>query len=357
MPNPNLPIGGQYNVYQGARYVPVIDGAWSSTKAYEPLVIVTYEGNSYTSRTFVPAGVEPTNETYWAVTGNYNAQVEQYRQEVEALQNRISQLPVLKEHPNILFISGKWASLDVGGETWISLTIKNLGLGTENYYSFISEEYGLLANNPVNTYDYLINQVNDFDPDYIFICGYDTYNYGDGGNAFTNALYNLAVDINDKWPKALAYFLGVQNLPGPGNYKNLYWLAGWTYAQFWNGLSTTAPVKFTAIGLNKLYSVIAGILNGYVNFQQAFVDQTSNVTFSLKTNGVSTEISIQCPNFNLTTSNQLLMTFSVTPTQTHRYIAFATSGEEIIKVTLLITPNGLMISGNKAATISEINRF
>lgn len=85
MPNPNLPIGGQYNVYTGARYVPLIMGAWSETVAYEPLSVVTYQGNSYTSRTFVPAGVAPTNETYWAATGNYNAQVEQYRQEVQNL--------------------------------------------------------------------------------------------------------------------------------------------------------------------------------------------------------------------------------------------------------------------------------
>lgn len=69
--------------YIGARYVPVFADPleWSSTKQYEPLTIVLHEGNSYTSRQFVPVGVEITNTSYWVLTGNYNAQVEQYRRE------------------------------------------------------------------------------------------------------------------------------------------------------------------------------------------------------------------------------------------------------------------------------------
>ena len=71
-----------YNEYIGARYVPVFDGDWDNTKEYEPLVIVSYQGNSYTSKTFVPKNASITDTKYWALTGNYNAQVEAYRQEV-----------------------------------------------------------------------------------------------------------------------------------------------------------------------------------------------------------------------------------------------------------------------------------
>lgn len=92
MSNPNLPIAGNYNTYIGARYVPLIMGIWSETVSYEPLSIVTYQGNSYTSKTFVPAGTPVSNETYWANTGNYNAQVEQYRQEVQELSSQINPL-------------------------------------------------------------------------------------------------------------------------------------------------------------------------------------------------------------------------------------------------------------------------
>lgn len=54
---------------------------WDNTKTYEPLTIVYHQGNSYTSRQSVPAGVDTTDTTYWALTGNYNAQIEQYRKE------------------------------------------------------------------------------------------------------------------------------------------------------------------------------------------------------------------------------------------------------------------------------------
>ena len=71
--------------YIGARYVPLFIGDWDDTVTYEPLSIVQYQGDSYTSRQYVPAGIEITNETYWACTGNYNAQVDAYRQEVSNL--------------------------------------------------------------------------------------------------------------------------------------------------------------------------------------------------------------------------------------------------------------------------------
>ena len=71
--------------YIGARYVPLLaqPTEWNKETAYEPLTIVLYQGNSYTSRQAVPIGVEITNEDYWALTGNYNAQIEQYRRETK----------------------------------------------------------------------------------------------------------------------------------------------------------------------------------------------------------------------------------------------------------------------------------
>ena len=82
-------LSGQ-NVYVGHRYVPKIMGDWDNTQLYEPLSIVQYQGNSFTSRQYVPSGIELTNEDYWASTGNYNAQVEQYRQDVRNLENDVN---------------------------------------------------------------------------------------------------------------------------------------------------------------------------------------------------------------------------------------------------------------------------
>lgn len=77
--------------YIGARYVPKffegVGGSsdWVSGVPYEPLTIVTYLGASFTSKKAVPATVGAPNENpdFWVVTGNYNAQVEEYRQAVE----------------------------------------------------------------------------------------------------------------------------------------------------------------------------------------------------------------------------------------------------------------------------------
>lgn len=73
--------------YVGARYVPKIADPveWQDNTAYEALVIVTYNNSSYTSRKPVPVtvGIPPENTEYWALTGNYNAQIEEYRQLTE----------------------------------------------------------------------------------------------------------------------------------------------------------------------------------------------------------------------------------------------------------------------------------
>ena len=78
--------------YIGARYVPLFADplTWDITKAYEALTIVYYQGNSFTSRQAVPAGIDITNDQYWALTGNYNAQIEQYRAEVQTYDGRIT---------------------------------------------------------------------------------------------------------------------------------------------------------------------------------------------------------------------------------------------------------------------------
>ena len=78
--------------YIGARYVPLFADPidWDSTKTYEPLTVVYNQGNSYTSRQYVPAGIDISNDVYWAKTGNYNAQIEQYRSEVATLDDKVT---------------------------------------------------------------------------------------------------------------------------------------------------------------------------------------------------------------------------------------------------------------------------
>lgn len=79
--------------YIGARYVPVFANPpeWNDTRGYEPLTIVLHQGNSFTSTQYVPTGIDISNTEYWLETGNWNAQIEAYREEVRRFDARITQ--------------------------------------------------------------------------------------------------------------------------------------------------------------------------------------------------------------------------------------------------------------------------
>lgn len=83
----------RHTQYIGARYVPIFGRKgetsieWDNSGPYEPLTIVLHQGNSYTSRQYVPVGIDILNEDFWANTGNYNAQIEQYRRDTIAAKN------------------------------------------------------------------------------------------------------------------------------------------------------------------------------------------------------------------------------------------------------------------------------
>lgn len=122
--------------YIGARYVPKFADPteWDNTKAYESLTIVLHEGNSYTSRQAVPVGADISNETYWAETGNYNAQVETYRKEVLAVESGLNEIKDKISPFNIAKLGAKPndSSVDVG-----EFINKAVELGYE--YIFIPE--------------------------------------------------------------------------------------------------------------------------------------------------------------------------------------------------------------------------
>ena len=98
--------------YVGARYVPKVMGEWNKALSYEALSIVTYLGNSFTSKVSVPANIDISNETYWVNTGNYNAQVEAYRQETAHLKNDLNNEIINRKNDtkdNILWIGDSYS--------------------------------------------------------------------------------------------------------------------------------------------------------------------------------------------------------------------------------------------------------
>lgn len=95
--------------YVGARYVPIFGRAgedtveWDDGAPYEPLTVVMHLGVSYVSRRYVPAGIQINETDYWVQTYRFNAQVEQYRQEVLGFQRQIDQVKADMESDYVPF--------------------------------------------------------------------------------------------------------------------------------------------------------------------------------------------------------------------------------------------------------------
>lgn len=116
--------------YIGARYVPKFylnpddnSNDWKSGIAYEPLVVVQYLSESYTSKIPVAASVgDPaSNPRYWAKTGAYNAAVHTLEEKYSNLFfNSVSEMQTASLRENdVCYISGFHASNDGGAATFI----------------------------------------------------------------------------------------------------------------------------------------------------------------------------------------------------------------------------------------------
>lgn len=112
---------------------------WDPNRSYEALTVVLHDGNSYTSQQFVPAGIAITDNVYWAETGNYNAQVEQYRQEVlryaEVLEDNTIQKNIVaditKDNQEI-FANDTDISATQGNTTHVNVVTVNEDLSLES---------------------------------------------------------------------------------------------------------------------------------------------------------------------------------------------------------------------------------
>lgn len=103
--------------YVGARYVPQFfnnpNGSWDWAQGfqYEPLTMVKYGTNTYTSKQLVPAtvGTPNANPEYWAQTGDYNGAIAQIQNEIQTIEDnmvKISQQTL--KTLNIVIIGDSW---------------------------------------------------------------------------------------------------------------------------------------------------------------------------------------------------------------------------------------------------------
>lgn len=81
------------NIYVGARYVPLLLGAWDASVQYQALSAVIYtDGNGYVSKRLVPAGTLPTDTDYWLLWGSGSVVIDQLSNRVGAVETRLDGL-------------------------------------------------------------------------------------------------------------------------------------------------------------------------------------------------------------------------------------------------------------------------
>lgn len=142
--------------YVGARYVPIFADPieWQPNTAYEPLTIVTYNRNSYTSRKPVPAGVSPENSDYWANTGNFNAQLDDLTSKIEGWDEKIDQAEE-SVAAAVTTANNAKATADQ------ALTSAGEAQNTANSVREVADRAETAATNALNTVQQLETQVNE----------------------------------------------------------------------------------------------------------------------------------------------------------------------------------------------------
>ena len=138
--------------YIGARYVPKIYSGiggspeWVANIPYEALTIVTYLGNSYTSKVPVPntIGTPIANPDYWAITGNYNEQIEAYRTSTENLRTLVNDTVV----PDINTLKNKFPvkTIDITDNAIIESKIANSSITNDKIANATITESKLVNN-------------------------------------------------------------------------------------------------------------------------------------------------------------------------------------------------------------------
>lgn len=222
------------NVYIGSRYVPIFDGDWSNIKSYEPLVIVSYGNNTYTSKRPVPVGIVPTNTDYWVLTGNYNGMISHLEQLISdetvariaadnTLQQAIDNVPTDREqffaNKKIMIIGDSLSDPDTNAPNWVTrlkTEVESYG-GTVNIdfcndgdsFAGISDPTRLaLFDNYSNEWDIIIIALGINDYQGQFTIGlYNSTTRVVNSNYDSAACMNLLLSkLRARFPKALQYY-------------------------------------------------------------------------------------------------------------------------------------------------------
>lgn len=295
--------------YVGARYVPLFAEPleWSDTREYEPLTIVTYQGNSYTSRQYVPTGIEITNSEYWALTGNFNAQVEAYREEVRTFDDRIN-ANAAAINANTAAISANTAAISVNataiaqektyrttnvmlafgdsygvdtisqGPVWCEITANKLQATELHNYCVGGATFNTTKEkNFFVQVDKAISEIKN--PEYVKYVGI-VGGTNDGSNSITDAIVSLVAKINSAFPNAvigiglnaskqdiLSYGAKQKRIAAlnlNGNFDTPVFIDSVVYTQLANDCMMSDNIHPTAKGSNRIGTLMTCVLKGAI---------------------------------------------------------------------------------------------
>ena len=295
--------------YVGARYVPVFANPleWSDTREYEPLTIVTWQGNSYTSMQYVPTGIEITNTAYWALTGNFNAQVEAYRAEVRAFDDRIN-ANAAAINTNAAAINANAAAINVNaaaiaqektdrttnvmlafgdsfgvdtisqGPVWCEITANKLQATELHNYCVGGATFNTTKEkNFFVQVDKAISEIKN--PEYVKYVGI-VGGTNDGSNSIADAIVLLVAKINSAFPNAvigiglnaskqdiLSYGAKQKRIAAlnlNGNFDTPVFIDSVVYTQLAKGCMMDDNIHPTTKGSNRIGTLMTCVLKGAI---------------------------------------------------------------------------------------------
>lgn len=295
--------------YVGARYVPVFANPleWSDTREYEPLTIVTYQGNSYTSMQYVPTGISIADTAYWALTGNFNAQVEAYRAEVRAFDDRIN-ANAAAINANAAAISANTAAISANaaaiaqektdrttnvmlafgdsygvdtvsqGPVWCEITANKLQATELHNYCVAGATFNTTKEkNFFVQVDKAISEIKN--PEYVKYVGI-VGGTNDGSNSITDAIVSLVAKINSAFPNAvigiglnaskqdiLSYGAKQKRIAALNlndNFATPVFIDSVVYTQLANGCMMDDNIHPTAKGSNRIGTLMTCVLKGAI---------------------------------------------------------------------------------------------
>lgn len=295
--------------YVGARYVPVFANPleWSDTREYEPLTIVTHQGNSFTSMQSVPTGIDIADTAYWALTGNFNAQMEAYRAEVRAFDDRINAnaaainantaaistnaaaisanaAAIAQEKTdrttNVMLAFGDSYGVDTTsqGPVWCEITANKLQVTELHNYCVNGATFNTTKEkNFFVQVDKAISEIKN--PEYVKYVGI-VGGTNDGSNSIADAIVSLVAKINSAFPNAvigiglnaskqdiLSYGAKQKRIAAlnlNGKFATPVFIDSVVYTQLANGCMMDDNIHPTAKGSNRIGTLMTCVLKGAI---------------------------------------------------------------------------------------------